>query len=431
MSSVRNHASTGRYSRSDLVAWRNAIFAIFGLCGLGSATWMSRNPAIRDLLQATTGQMGLLVFGLAAGSLAGLGLSSQVIHRFGPGRTMAGCLVVAPVGLAVAAVLVATTGSLAAVMLALAVFGVGFGMCDVAMNVDGAAVERELGRTVMPLFHAAFSFGTMAGAGLGALAERLHIPVLTHTVVVMAVVLVAGQVAVRFLQPHPPVESDDASGSDSSPGVGWRARVTIWRDPRTLMIGLIVLGMAFAEGSANDWLPLASVDGHGATKAAGAFMLGVFLTAMTVGRIVGVVLLDRFGRVPVLRISAAFAVAGLLMFILAGPSAMAMIGVLLWGLGSSLGFPVGMSAAADDPKVAAIRVSAVAMIGYFAFLVGPPLIGFLGQHVGLLHALLVVLVMVAVAGLCSSAARESRNVRSTSPGAGDQTQDPAGDSGRL
>ncbi len=83
-----------------------------------------------------------------------------------------------------------------------------------------------------------------------------------------------------------------------------------------------------------------------------------------------------------------------------------LIGVVLWGLGASLGFPVGMSAAADDPRTAAARVSAVATIGYFAFLVGPPVIGFLGDHVGLLHALTVVLVLVAVAGFASGAARE-------------------------
>jgi cyanate permease len=84
----------------------------------------------------------------------------------------------------------------------------------------------------------------------------------------------------------------------------------------------------------------------------------------------------------------------------------AIIGVVFWGLGASLGFPVGMSAAADDPRKAAARVSAVATIGYVAFLVGPPVIGFLGNHFGILHGLLLVLVLVALAGIVSFAARE-------------------------
>jgi MFS family permease len=116
-------------------------------------------------------------------------------------------------------------------------------------------------------------------------------------------------------------------------------------------------------------------------------------------------LLDRFGRVRVLRASAALAAVGLVIVIFVPALWVAIVGVVLWGLGASLGFPVGMSAAADDPATAAARVSAVATIGYFAFLVGPPTIGFLGQQFGLLHALLVALVLVAVAGVASGAAR--------------------------
>ena len=168
--------------------------------------------------------------------------------------------------------------------------------------------------------------------------------------------------------------------------------------------------MAFAEGSANDWLALAMVDGHGVDNATGALVFGIFVTAMTVGRVVGVFLLDKFGRVPVLRVSAVLAGLGLLVVIFAPVAWLAGIGVVMWGLGSALGFPVGMSAAADDPRNAAARVSAVATIGYLAFLVGPPLIGFIGEHVGLLNALLLVLTLVAVAGIVSPAARKPREL---------------------
>jgi len=181
-------------------------------------------------------------------------------------------------------------------------------------------------------------------------------------------------------------------------------------DRRTLLIGVIVLGMAFAEGSANDWLALAMVDGHGVDNATGALVFGIFVTAMTVGRVGGVFLLDTFGRVPVLRVSAVLAGLGLLVVIFAPAPWLAGVGVVLWGLGSALGFPVGMSAAADDPRNAAARVSAVATIGYLAFLVGPPLIGFIGERVGLLNALLLVLSLVAVAGIVSPAARKPQQL---------------------
>ena len=245
------------------------------------------------------------------------------------------------------------------------------------------------------------------------MAEQFGVPIVVHLAVVGAVIVGAVLVSVRFLRPDPFATSGE-SGTESDGAAedskGWKSRLAIWKDRRTLLIGVIVLGMAFAEGSANDWLALAMVDGHGVDNATGAMVFGIFVTAMTAGRVGGVFLLDKFGRVPVLRVSAMLAGLGLLVVIFAPATWLAGIGVVLWGLGSALGFPVGMSAAADDPRNAAARVSAVATIGYLAFLVGPPLIGFVGEHVGLLNALLVVLTLVAVAGIVSPAARKPREL---------------------
>jgi MFS family permease len=97
------------------------------------------------------------------------------------------------------------------------------------------------------------------------------------------------------------------------------------------------------------------------------------------------------------------ALAGLALVVFGGSLAVAMVGAALWGLGISLGFPVGMSAAGDDPRRAAGRVSVVATIGYVAFLAGPPLIGFLGEEVGTLRALTVAGGLVALGLLVSGA----------------------------
>jgi fucose permease len=209
--------------------------------------------------------------------------------------------------------------------------------------------------------------------------------------------------AIRHLQP----ESLAIEDSDEHPEGSWKQRLAVWRQPATLLIGLIVLGMAFAEGSAGDWLALAMVDDRGTGKAAGAVIYGVFVTAMTVGRVSGVFALDRFGRVPVLRASAATALVGLALVIFVPSVPAAVIGTVLWGLGASLGFPVGMSAAADDPVKAAARVSVVSTIGYGAFLCGPPLLGLLAEHVGILHSLLAVMVMLVVSFLLSPVARKT------------------------
>jgi fucose permease len=404
-------ASTNdRVTRREAVGWRNALFLVFFLSGIGLASWVARVPAVRDALGASTLDMGVLIFGLAAGSIVGLLASSHVLARFGAKVTMVACLVGGPLGFVIAGVGASVGPNFWLIFGGLAIFGAGMGMCDVAMNVSGAANERLLRRTVMPLFHAAFSVGTMAGAGIGAVAEALSVPIVLHVAAVSLGIIVAVLVCSRFIL-HERLAGTEADEAAAATDDNWRGRLAIWRDPRTLLIGLIILGMAFAEGSANDWLALAMVDGHSVSNTTGALVFGIFVTAMTVGRIAGVFLLDRFGRVPVLRVSAVLAAVGLLLVILVPNPAVATVGVVLWGLGSSLGFPVGMSAAADDPATAGARVSAVATIGYCAFLVGPPLIGFLGEHVGLLNALLVVLVLVAVAGLASGSARESSSAR--------------------
>jgi MFS family permease len=163
-----------------------------------------------------------------------------------------------------------------------------------------------------------------------------------------------------------------------------------WREPRTLLIGLLVMAAAFAEGTANDWIAVAFVDGHGVGEAAGAAAFGVFVAAMTIGRTAGTVALDRWGRAPVLFTTLLLASVGAATAVLVDSWALALAGVALWGLGASLGFPVGMSAAADEEHRAPARVSVVAVIGYTAFLAGPPLVGLLGDRVGILRALLVV-----------------------------------------
>ncbi|RWZ67943.1 MFS transporter [Labedella populi] len=396
---------TSPVTRSELVAWRNAIFVMFALSGLSIATWVSRLPAIRDGLGLTTGNVGVLIFGMSAGSILGLLLSAWILNALGPRRGMALSMLLVAVGLAVVGIGAGVLVSPVVVFIGLAIFGYGNGSVDVMMNVEGAAVEKELGKTVMPLMHALFSAGTVAGAGIGAAASAVRIDVTWHAIGMSVVLAVGVLVAVRFVPIRQDIEA--VLPEDRAPfGERVREKLLVWSDPRLIFIGLIMLGMAFAEGSANDWLPIAVVDGHGRSNTTGAIVFGVFVGAMTVGRVAGGPLIDRFDRVSVLRISAVTGIIGLALFIFSPAFPLAIVGAVLWGLGCSLGFPVGMSAAADDPRHAAARVSAVAMIGYCAFLVGPPLIGIVADHVGILNALLIVFVLMIVAGLSSGAARE-------------------------
>jgi MFS family permease len=386
-----------------VTAWRNALFVVFGACGISLASIAARIPTISLALSLTTAEVGLLLSGMAVGSIVGLAASGHIVSIFGARRTIVAAYTTLSLALIGAGFTIAVVGSFGLTFAVLIVLGAAMGTCDVAMNVSGAANERAIGRTVMPLYHAGFSVGTVIGAGLGSLFESLHVPLEFHLLGLGVLEIAAVLLAARWLLSETAV----AAGEEAHPPTTWRSRLAIWRDPRTILIGLVVLGFAFTEGSSNDWLAYATVHGHGSNRAVGAAVYGVFVVAMTVGRLSGVRLLDRFGRVPMLRATGILAALGLLLFIFVPVFWVDIVGVVFWGLGASLGFPVGMSAAADDPHKAAARVSAVASIGYVAFLVGPPAIGFLGNQFGILHALLLVLVLVAMAAIVSFSTRKA------------------------
>ena len=181
---------------------------------------------------------------------------------------------------------------------------------------------------------------------------------------------------------------------------------------------MVVFAAAFTEGTANDWLAVAFVEGHGVPAWAGVLAFATFLTFMTLARVVGTVLLDRHGRVPVLLVSFSLAALGGILVIL-GATWLAFVGAAVWGVGAALGFPVGISASADDPERAAARMSVVATIGYVAFLAGPPVLGLLGDRVGVLHSLLVVGALALLALAVVPAVREPSRAGSPDPGDAD------------
>ena len=374
-----------------------ATAVAFISAGLAFASWASRIPQVRDQLHLGAADLGLVLLAIAAGSVLALPLSGPVIARWGTRRTTAA--MAALLGVSLAGVAVGSAIGVAPLVVALFLMGFANGAWDVGMNVHGADVEQRLGRAVMPRYHAGYSVGTVAGALVGTAMVALRVPVLAHLLVVGVLVAVVVPLCVQRFLPHEPHPHAAHEGGAT------RRSLAAWAEPRTLLIGLFVLAFAFTEGSANDWLSVAVIDGHGAPAAVGTLAFAVFLGAMTTARWFGTALLDRFGRVPVVRGLAVVAVAGLLLFVFAPGVPLAVAGALLWGAGASLGFPVGMSAGSDDPARAAARVSVVSSIGYCAFLGGPPLIGLLGQHVTVLHALTAVVVLLGVAAAIASALR--------------------------
>ncbi len=366
---------------------RQAVAAVFVVNGLVFASWLSRLPAVRTELDLSTSALGLLLLCLSAGSVASLPLSGPLVAWLGPTRTVAAGSLTVGAGLLLVSAGVAS-GRLLPTGAGLVLTGLGVASWDVAMNVEAADIERRLGRTLMPRFHAGFSIGTVGGALLGAGAAALSVDVAAQ---LAATALVAMALVALLLRAFLPVHRQEQPGP-------WLPASAAWREPRTLLVGLLVLCFAFTEGTANEWLAVALVDGHGTSESVGALGFACFVVAMTVSRTVGGSFLERYGRPAVLRATALLSLIGLLLVVLAPSLGVVLVGTLLWGAGAALGFPVGMSAAADDPQAAAVRVSVVSSIGYTAFLAGPPLVGLLAEpdRLGILPALLVVVLALAV-----------------------------------
>jgi len=388
-----------------LSAAARATYVAFIGCGFAFASWASRIPQVRDRLHLTSAELGLVLLTLAAGSITALLLAGVIVTRFNSRRTVTA--MAALQGAALAAVAFGYLAGVVPVVGGLFVFGFSAAAWDVAMNVQGAAVERRLGRAIMPRFHAGYSVGTVAGALVGAAMVALHVPVTAHLLVVAVAVAVVIPAAVRgFLPDVEPPDGTGGAAQGAADAEGTTATaLRRWAEPRTLLVGIVVLAFAFAEGAGIDWISLSLIDGYQLPAVLGTLGFAAFLASMTIGRWFADGVLARYGRVAVIRGQTVLAIAGVLVFVFSPTAPLAFAGVLLWGVGASLGFPVGMSAAADDPAAAAGRVSVVASIGYCAFLGGPPLIGYLGQNVTVLRALVAVAVVLALSTLITGALR--------------------------
>ncbi|HJW00395.1 MAG TPA: MFS transporter [Arthrobacter sp.] len=375
-----------------------ATFIVFGINGLVFASWAARIPAVTDTLHLTSGQMGTLLLCTAVGSLLALPTAGLVVGRLGTANTVrAAGLLVTLAGAGIAWSLSAE--SVPGTAVCLFFFGIGIGLWDVSQNIEGADVEHKMRRTIMPQFHAAFSGGAFVGALIGAGLSTLGVGLPVHLLVIAGVVAVVALVTPRYFLPH--IAAAEPAEGEPKAVKGPSA----WRDGRTLLIGVVVLGATLTEGAGNDWIAKASVDGLGTAESTGALMFALFVLAMTAMRFVGGRVIDAYGRVVVLRASMAAAAAGLLLFVLAGNVWLAAVGAALWGVGAALAFPMGMSAAADDPKQAAARVSVVSTLGYISFLAGPPLLGYLGDLTGIHLALLAILAPILLALLLAGAAK--------------------------
>jgi len=385
-----------------LARWRWTITAAFGLGGIAISAWGPRLPAIKASLEISTAVIGLLLAGVTVGAILGLLASAPILRWLGSRRSVTGALLLIATAMTVMG-LALILNSVPLVAVAFMIVGFGIGVLDVMINVEGSAIEQAAGRTVMPMMHGAWSVGAAAGSGIGAACAGLGVAP-SAQLIVEAVIIAAVALGMAAGIPHGSrgPQEREAEGRRAALGQWLRG----WLDWRLLLIGVVMLGVELGEGSANSWLTLAVRDDHGQTAAVAAMFFTAFAAAEALARIFGGPVVDRLGRVRTIRATTALGIVGMVLFIDGGDPWIVLVGVLLWAVGVSMGFPLGMSAAAETGNDPAARVSVVASIGYFANLAGPPAIGVLAESAGILHAMwLIVALFIAAFAVAGSLRR--------------------------
>lgn len=391
-----------------------AVLAVFASAGFVMGQALARVPAVRDHLDADTGALGLALMGMGLGSLLAMPFTGRLVDRFGSRRVVMVAVLLGCLGWAC----VAAVPSVPVLLGVLVLTGTNVGVWDVAMNIQGTHVEQSRSRSLMPYFHACFSGGAVLGAGAGALAAWLGIGLVQLPVLAAVAAVVGVWGASRFVPEAPEVhaevgEAPDQLGEapDQVADEGTRAPARRGVTSAEILIGLICLAGALAEGSANDWLALLLVDVHGAPAAFGALTLMAFNLTMTIGRLLGGPAIDRFGRATVVRTGGALAAVAILVVTLSSSLALALVGGLLWGLGVATIFPAAISAAGEVPGRGNRAITVVSTIAYGAFLFGAPTIGLLAEVIGLDRALFLVVGFLGLLLVLSPVMREESGGR--------------------
>ncbi|MEU0137345.1 MFS transporter [Streptomyces sp. NPDC006296] len=379
---------------------RAALTVFFALDGFLFAGWVVRIPAVKHQTGATASTLGLALLGVSAGAVVTMMLTGRLCRRHGSHAVTVVCGVLLSLSIA----LPAQTHSALSLGLVLLLFGAAYGGMNVAMNSAAVDLVTALRRPVMPSFHAAFSFGGMAGAGLGglvagSLSPAIHLAALTA--VGLLVTAVTAPALLRGGAAAAPAErrAADAPGPPAVTGTGARRIVVLF--------GVIALCTAYGEGALAEWGALHLSQDLGASPGPAAAGYSLFALTMAVGRLSGTTLLERFGQTRTLVVGGATAAAGMLLGALAPALWLALLGFAVAGLGLANIFPVavGRAGALAGPG----GVAAASTLGYGGMLLGPPVIGFLADWISLPVALTTVTLLAATASVLGFAARRTTN----------------------
>lgn len=390
---------------------QKASLAIFGVFFFESSVigqWIPRIPDIKNSLGLTDGTLGLALLMMPLGTLFGFSVAGRIVELTGLRNA---CRLFLPLW-AILFMGPALADSFLQLSLALVLSGLAIGMIETAMNTEAARIERVAGKRLMSRCHGFWSLGTMFGALAGGALAHAGFSVATHFLLVMPAIALCGYVCATALPRASTLAEEVArqaavkaragqAGDESQMAANQQAQAPAATDDgkgsalfslparAIVLLCLMPLGIMMVEGAFIDWSAVFMRDVLQAGPLIIAVAYSSFSLIMAAVRLSGDWLATRYGDVLIVRVSGLAACAGIALFALAPSTAWAFLAAALSGAGVAIVFPLAVSAAANRPGgTSAGNVASLNMISFSAFLVAPPLIGFVSEVFGLRMALL-------------------------------------------
>ncbi|TXE27533.1 MFS transporter [Serratia ureilytica] len=346
-----------------------ATRAIFFLAGLGMAAWAPLIPFVKARLGIDDGALGLLLFCLAAGSMAIMPFAGYLIAKLGCRAVLLGAGALLCVDLPLLALLDESLLMGAA----LGVFGAVNGIMDVAMNSQAIIVERESGQAKMSGFHGFYSLGGIAGAG------GVSLLLLAGLAPAQAIGLIALLIAILLLIVAGDLLAHGGIGERRRGGARWALA-----HGKILFIALLCFFVFLTEGAMLDWSALFLHAERGVAKSQAGIGFTLYAVAVACGRLYGDRLIGAVGRFRTLLLGSLCAAAGVLLTVTVPLASAAFGGLMLAGLGIANIVPILFNAVGNQKQVPPGQAfPAVTLVGYLGLLTGPALIGFIANYTSL------------------------------------------------
>jgi MFS family permease len=367
---------------------RLGVLSTFALAGALCAVWTVRMPALKQKLDLTDAQLGLEVLGWGIGALVTMTVAGRIIGRYGSRRVLR----LALPGTALCLALVGLAPNYALLIAAGLVFGLCFGLVDVAMNTQASTVERAYGRPLMGGMHAGWSFGAVAGGLLGAVTAWLGFG-FTGALCLVAAIGLPLTVTVGPL--YLPESASAASARSGAIGTSPRRRLPLL----VYLFGALVFCSYLTEGSIADWSGVYLRDSLGSVETVAALGYPMFEASMFIGRLCSDRLTTRLGARALIMSAGTAASAAFALVVFAPTPLFALAGFALVGVAVCAVTPLAMSLAGAAGGAQTERaIAAASTFGYSGLLLGPVVIGFVSAAASMRIGYAVVIgVCVAIA----------------------------------